>query len=259
MSGQLSLLGKPTLTVERNDGTKLVLLLSITGLISGILTAGLNYPVGRLCVGHPQLRWFILGTPFGVCLAVSLATSGILRGFNGLWKAILLVVWSSVAYFVSVWAAAGLELAIPTRSELPPFDYPRSMFAGGFVGGLLMLGGVFVLVYSTWGWPTITNTQEPTRTAVFKVLLFSVLCGILGIVGRKLGPYLGIYLWSVFHDLCLTPPTETFQNALGESSRQYSLYVVWQTGTAAALGFILQSQRSDDRVRKSTVQNFFGV
>jgi hypothetical protein len=173
------------------------------------------------------LGWFILGTPLGVCLTVSLATCGILRGFNGLCKAILIVVLSSLAYFVSVRVAVGLELAFPTPLEYPPLHYPRSMFAGGFVGGFLMLGGIFVLVYPTFRWPTIENAQEPSRTVAFKVLLFSVLCGVVGIVGWGLGPYLGVLVWSVLHDLGLTSPTETFQYALhGEPSHRFSLFVV---------------------------------
>jgi hypothetical protein len=235
MSGQLSLLGKPTLTVERDDGTKLVLLLSITGLIAGLLTAGFDYHVGRLFRGHPALGLCILGAPFGVSLAVSLVACGVLRGFSGIWKAISPPALSAGAYFVSSMVAFNVEIALDGYHPMgqPPSEAPLSLFAGGFVGGFLVLGSILLLVHGN-GRP---------RGLALKVLVSSVICGILGIVGRKLGPYLGIYLWSVFHDLCLTPPTETFQNALGEPSRQYSLYVVWQTGVATMLGFILQSHR----------------
>ena len=72
-----------------------------------------------------------------------------------------------------------------------------------------------------------------------------MLCGILGIVGWDLGPYFGIYFWPVLRDLGLTPTDETFQNALyGDGSHYFSLYVIWQTGTAADLGFVLQSRKS---------------
>jgi hypothetical protein len=101
-----------------------------------------------------------------------------------------------------------------------------------FAGGFLVLGGVFLLVYP----------KGISGTVGYKVLFCSVLCGILGIVGWDLGPYFGIYFWPVLRDLGLTPTDETFQNALyGDGSHYFSLYVIWQTGTAAALGFVLQS------------------
>jgi len=95
-----------------------------------------------------------------------------------------------------------------------------------------VLGGVFLLVYP----------KGISGTVGYKVLFCSVLCGILGIVGWDLGPYFGIYFWPVLRDLGLKPTDETFQNALyGDGSHYFSLYVIWQTGTAAALGFVLQS------------------
>jgi hypothetical protein len=231
MSGPVSLIGKPIPTIERNEGAKLVALLSVAGLIAGLISAVLVYPVGG-----PQ---YIFGVPLGITLALSLAARGLLRGLVGFCKGISLVALSSVAYVVAWWIAAGLGPAFHGSN-----DYPVSMFAGGFAGGFLVLGGAFLLVYPSWEWPTIENAREPSQTAAFKVLLSSVLCGILGIVGWDLGPYFGIYFWSVLHDLGLTPPTETFQNALYDEKTCYlSLFVVWQTGTAAALGFVLQSHR----------------
>ena len=213
-------------------------LLPLAGLIAGLVTAGLDYPVGRLCVKHPLFGWLILGGPFGAAVAVSLVTCRVLRGFSGFWKAILLVALSSGTYFVSLWLAAGVEFAVtygkPLDMGQTPSNSPVSMFAGGFVGGLLVLGGAFLLAYPRSGFVTGTTT--------LKVLFASVLCGILGIVGWTLGPYLGIHVWSIMHTLSLTPSTETFQNALhGDISRQYSLFVVWQTCTAFLLGLILQA------------------
>jgi hypothetical protein len=243
MSGPVSLLGKPIPTIERNEGAKLVALLSVAGLIAGLISAGLVYPVGGLYLRHFRNAQYIFGVPLGLTLAFSLAARGLLRGLGGFCKGISLVALSSVAYVVAWWIAAGLGLAFH-GSDRPPFNYPVSMFAGGFAGGFLVLGGVFLLVYPSWEWPTIENAREPSQTAAFKVLLSSVLCGILGIVGWDLGPYFGIYFWSVLHDLGLTPTDETFQNALyGEKTCYLSLFVVWQTGTAAALGFVLQSHR----------------
>jgi hypothetical protein len=212
-------------------------LLSLTGLIAGLVTAGLDYPVHRLCREHPSFGWLILGGPFGAAVAVSLATCRVLRGISGFWRAILLVALSSGTYFVSLCLAVGVELAVTSGKQLSmgQTNSPVSMFAGGFAGGLLVLGGAFLLVYPRSGFGTGTTT--------LKVLFASVLCGILGIVGWTLGPYLGIHVWSMMHTLGLTPSTETFQNALhGDTSCQYSLFVVWQTCTAFLLGLILQAR-----------------
>ena len=166
-------------------------LLSVAGLIAGLISAGLVYPVGGLYLRHFRNAQYIFGVPLGITLALSLAARGLLRGLGGFCKGISLVALSSVAYFVAFWIAAGLGLAFHGSSR-PPFDFPVSMFAGGFAGGFLVRG-VFLLAYPSREWPTIENAREPSQTAAFKVLLSSVLCGILGIVGWDLGPHLGIY------------------------------------------------------------------
>ena len=212
-----------------------MVLLSLTGLIAGLLTACLVYPVGRLSIIHTRMAWYLLGAPFGAAVAVSLASCRVFRGLQGFWKAILLLALSIAAYFLSYWVAALAELSIHRQGFVRGQTISSfALFAGGFVGGLLVLGGAFLLAYPRSGFGTGTTT--------LKVLLASVLCGILGIVGWTLGPYLGIHVWSMMHTLGLTPSTETFQNALhGDISRQYSLFVVWQTCTAFLLGLILQA------------------
>jgi hypothetical protein len=156
MSGQLSLLGKPTLTIERNEGAKLVAHLSIAGLIAGLITVSLVYPAGRLSIRHPHSAQYIVGAALGITLAVSLAARGLLRGFGGFCKAISLVMLSTLAYFVAFWVAGGLELVF-FNSERPPLDYPLAMFAGGFAGGFLVLGGDFC-------WSIRSGYPEPLGT-----------------------------------------------------------------------------------------------
>jgi MFS family permease len=237
MESPLSLLGERTESVERKGGPGLVALLSVAGLVAGLLTAALLYPAGRLSTMHTRLAWYILGGPFGAALALSLAACRVFRGLAGFWKAVLLVALSIGAYFVSFWVTAGVELLRYRKASMGvavSYSY-FSLFAGGLVGGLLVLGGVFLLIHP----------KQRFRSLAFKVFFSSVLCGVLAVVGWRLGPSLGMYIWSALHDLGETPPTETFQNALyGERSRQLSLYVVWQTGTAFLLGLILQSRSS---------------
>jgi len=217
--------------------------LALAGLIAGLATAGLDQPVALLCMKHPSLSWLILGGPFGAMAGVSLFTYRVLRGFKGFLNAILLVALSSCTFFISHHLAVYVELALKKPFDMGQFpsNSPISMFTGGFVGGLLLLGGAFLLVYPRSGFVTGMTTV--------KGLFASVFCGILGIAGWALGPYLGIHVWSLLDTLSLTPSTETFQNMLrSDISREYSLFVVWQTCTALLLGFILQTAQSQARL-----------
>lgn len=96
------------------------------------------------------------------------------------------------------------------------------------LGAFLVLGAVSLLK-SEIGW----------RRRAFNCLCWAPVGGVLGIVGWALGPTLGMALWSVAHTMGFTPPDETFQNARGDTSHMYSLWVVWQTGVGFLLGLVL--------------------
>jgi len=52
-------------------------------------------------------------------------------------------------------------------------------------------------------------------------------------------------LWQIVHSMNLTAPTETFQNAkLGETSRMFSLWVIWQVGMGFVLGLVVNGKQS---------------
>ena len=209
--------------IERGGGYQLVLPLSLTGFLSGMITSGLVYPTGKL-------GGYFLGCVFGASLAAPLLAYGMLRGP---WKAICLPVMAAAAYYFSIVVAAVVELNLPWQNWSMGQDSrnsPVALFAGGFAGGFLVLGGIAFLVYSKVG----------IRTLATKSLAWSVVGGVLGVIGWMLGPSLGMFIWSGVHALGLTAPTETFQNALyGETSHQYSLFVVWQTGMALVLAIML--------------------
>jgi nitrate reductase gamma subunit len=142
---------------------------------------------------------------------------------------------STGAYFVSIMVAGTVEIALDGQHTMgqPPSTSPLSLFAGGSVGSFLVLGGVLLLVH---------RDGRP-RALALKVLVSSAICGFLSVIGWALGPSLGMYLWSALHALGRTPPDEAFQNALhSDVSHQLSLFVIWQTGTASLLGFILRRQ-----------------
>jgi hypothetical protein len=50
-----------------------VALLSVAGLIAGLINVVLVYPFGRLSFSYPDSDLYIFGAPLGITLAVSLA------------------------------------------------------------------------------------------------------------------------------------------------------------------------------------------
>ena len=225
MPGTLSLFREPTPGKSSRGG--IVVPTAFAGLVSGLITVGLVYPIGQLSIKYHQLAMYLLGAPFGAVLAAYLASYKLLRGLGGLWRAIFLVTVSMGTYFVSFILAGLVEFAVHAS---PGSVSPISLFAGGFVGGFVILGTVTLLVYPTTNFASLRQ----------RIFFAAILSGALGVIGWALGPYFGIHLWSALHALGYTPPDETFQNTLlGDRSRWLSLFVVWQTGTAFLLGFIL--------------------
>jgi len=207
MSEPLSLLGEPKHKVREKRAVSLVAVVSIAGLVGGLLTAGLDYRLSRLRLpGRYHLfSPGLFGVPLGVTLPISLIVGGLLRAFGTLWKTFSIVVLSSLAYLVSYWAAVGVELVSGKRQLMDqyPSYSPLSLFTGGFFGGFLVLYGVLLLIHP----------RQICASLMFKILLSSVVAGGLGIVGWSLGA-------------------------------EHSLFIVWQTGTAFLLGLILQSLQS---------------
>lgn len=191
-------------------GYKLVALLSLAGFFSGLITICADYPVG------PDLQLF-LGIPLGVLISACL---GRLRGKLNAWTAVKFIIATGNAYPLSGLLAGAI-------------------FLGGAVGGFLVLGSGMYLFESGMRW------------RAFKVAVFcSPLGGVLGLLGWALSTSLGMALWSFAHALHLTAPTETFQNAAGQTSHSFALIVVWETGMAFALGVLLWRYEAKPRGRE---------
>ena len=202
---------------------------ALAGLLSGLVTAGLEYPAGRF-------GW-ILGGPFGAIMGFALAACGVLRGY---WKAILLPVATTAVFFLSFLTTGYIEINFPRQlwaTERSMSPGPVSLLAGGFVGGFLILVVVLILV----------NAKAGILTLAVKTIAGSLIGGILGVIGPALGPYLGMTIWFGLHVLRLTAPGESYQNALGGRSDGYSLYVVWQTGMAVVLAVVLWTLKAKSR------------
>jgi hypothetical protein len=187
------------------------------------------------------------GVVFGIFLVTPLAISGILgsRILDSTLKWLGLIAVSTVAYYLAYMAAVGLQMNFPQIvPETERWDMgtvepasPTALFVGGLVGGFL----IFVSVVFLAG-PRLNKgarSQEIIRGAL--------LGGALGIVGWALRSSIGVAAWNLFHSFGLTPPWELSPthwyhgiNDYGERTRMYSLYIVWQTGVAAAIGIMLR-------------------
>lgn len=207
-----------------------VLIFSLAGLLSALATASLVGPFGK--------SGELLGGVFAVIITTSLWVSGASRRIFGGTLAIIVI---TAAYSAAVVTAGEVELGLPWKTwsmGSPPGDSPVSLFAGGIVGSLLVLGAVFLAV----------PLRERDGKLQLACLLWPVLGGLLGVIGWALGPYLGIATWYIIHSLGLRSFSDTSATiGYGDGQRFYSLYVVWQTGMGLALGFMLDQflQRSE--------------
>jgi hypothetical protein len=228
-----------TLTLnDQNRELPLALFTASAGLISALITICLNYPI-RYFAALLNSRWglgsiLLPGAMFGLVFSGCLAFRGYLRNP---WKSIVIGAAFGLSYYLSMWIAINVEL-------YSPFGRPgnevglvsnSAMFAGGLVGAFLVVGAVSVL-----------NSRIAWERRVLKGIYWSPVGGILGVIGWTLGPYLGMVIWSVVHALGLTAPTETFQNARGETSHMYSLWIVWQTGIGLVLGLVLRDNPANE-------------
>jgi len=221
-------------------GNKLMVLLAFGGLVSGLLTSVLMAP-------GQQEAGLYCGAVFGSFLAVPLVISrildaGILYSFL---KALGLIVVSTAAYLFAYLTAFGVQLNFPQivpnaeRWDMGTAEpaSPIALFVGGLVGGFLVFGAVMFF----------SPPEIGKGTRVRKVIQGALLGGVLGVAAWALRSSVGVALWNLFHAFGLTPrwelsPRMWFHGVYdyGGTARMYSLYVVWQTGVATAVGIMLR-------------------
>jgi hypothetical protein len=222
--------------VEWRARFKFVALLSLYGLLSGLITAALVFPFGRNGSG-------VLGGVFGAIMAVVLVGCGMLRA---LWKIILLPSVTAATFYFSFMLGGPLGVGLSMRSTMSeaPTITPLAMFPGGVIGGFIVLAAITILVRPNVGFGTLA----------VKTVIGSLVGGILGVIGWSLGPSLGMEIWSGVHYLGLTAPAETFWVARdSDTIHAYSLFVVWQTGMALVLAItLLPSEQSPAKLVQTT-------
>jgi hypothetical protein len=221
-------------------------LLPLSGLVSGLVTS-------VLIRGSEQSM--LNGIVFALFLTGCLGILGILHSY---WKAATLIVITTAAYFCAYYVAFGLQLQHPDIVRKAEQGYmgsrepasPIALFVGGLVGGFIVFGALMILF----------RPGKSFGGLVLKVLVGTVLSGILGVVGWTLRSSVGAGVWHAFHIFHLTPPSELSPREYyhdefdyGETTRMYSVYVVWQTGVAAAAAVMLRPVRAALKVGPSSL------
>ena len=215
-----------------------IAILALLGLLSALLSilvpALLTEPRSPFFVGS-SLGVFP-GDVFGAVIAVYFLT---FAGVRSVAKAIGLVVASTFAYFVA-WlsgvflgmfasGAMGIQSNWNTDSaELLP-DMVAPVLIAGVLGAFLVLTAVLRLYSAEASW----------RRVMSKSLPWSLVGGLLALVGWGLGPSIGVLVWSSLNSYQLGPNEDIGYAARSMNLNQYSANIIWQTGMGMILGIML--------------------
>jgi hypothetical protein len=184
----------------------------------------------------PSLRPF-LGAVFGAIIGSCLAQSGVLGAFG----AVRFTAAATAAYFLSFLASFGVQFALGSFGILtynlsgdnPGSPSPFALLVGGLVGGFIIIGEVLVLVA-----PRLGNART-----LLKAMLWSGVSGVLAVVGWVLASSPDAPLLHLVHSLHLEGPwfdPQTQIESLGPAPLVYSVYLIWQVGTAFVIGLVVK-------------------
>jgi hypothetical protein len=173
---------------------------------------------------HDLLPGALFGATLSVCLWLS-------KSVDALWKMLAITAASSATLPIAALVCIGLEYFSPLPIDNIGKGFGdvsnAALFVGGTVGAFLVLTTVLLLLGFVIPWTRV----------LFKALCWSVVGGVLGIVGWSLGPWLGKTIWSLKDNLRLTAPGDRFEYALAQGRAGIdSLLLVWQTGMGLLIG-----------------------
>jgi len=190
-----------------------------------------------------DIDYLLPGGLFGVALSVSLWWRKILKG---LWKMLAITAAASIAFPIAALLCVGFEYFGPWPLHSPGKGFGdlsnAALFVGGTVGSFLICIAVLRLVRPGPRWTRILD----------EALLWSLVGGVLSVVGWNLGPWLGMALWRMQHSLNLTLPGDRFEYALVQGrAGGDSLLLVWQMGMGLFLGSALDGQQFAEQREKT--------
>lgn len=188
------------------SGSQRFVIFSLSGLFSGLITC-------IVATSGWALGPYGIGSVFGMCLGIALAANRIIK----VWEVLLFPVPAAALYYLSFCAVGVTEfilrIAGASLVEVESVSL-LSVFAGGVFGGGLLLCGISCLVYP----------DPPYKRIILKCVPWSLVSGVLGVVGWALGPLLGMFVASTN----------------SQANTQYSTFIIWQTGMALVLGVVLE-------------------
>jgi hypothetical protein len=203
--------------------------LALTGVLSGFLTCASGHFLEMFGSASQDLSLFI-GAILGI---VFICYWWIFRDFRSIWKSIGFVAASTVAYIFAMFGGLNTPIRFDFLSPLVGSDQARNLaicFTGGIIGGAIFFTSVLVLLPKRTEWKSV-----PLHASSF-----SVLSGVLGMIGWGLGPSLGTTAW---HLLKVTHLAEQYQytqsQPSGGANNYYALFLVWQAGAVILVGFFL--------------------
>ena len=181
-------------------------LLALAGICSALVTVGLASSSSYLT------RYFLApGLSFGLFIPLYFR---LYARACSVWRFLAFLSASVAAFQASMCTAFVMRLLLPANLN-DPVTVP-SLFAGGVVGGFIVLMAASILF-----------RRSERRPAVLRVLAASLAAGVLGVAGWNAGRVLGL------------PPTPVRDFWRLNGPGFFSLYGVWQTGTALLLGWLV--------------------
>lgn len=208
-----------------------LLVLTVAGLISGLLTCAISYANSS---GVFHFQWYS-GVLFAVAISGCLATFGLL---SDAYKFARLLALTSLAYPFSFLASFVFEATIGALLSILMQHAGHPSILAIFVGGLA--GGFLILVEVLYQLGPGIRKSDLVRGA----LTWSLLGGLTGVLGWELGSTLGNGLWSIGRTTNLIASSENYPRTIEDSSHMLSLFVVWQTGMGFVMGLVLRRYKA---------------
>ena len=185
-------------------------LLALAGLCSALVTMGLASSSTYLT------QYFLApGLSFGLLIPLYFR---LYARVGSAWRFLAFLSASIAAFQASMCTAFVMRLLLPANLN-DPVTVP-SLFAGGVVGGFIVLMAASIL---------FGRSHSPV---MLRVLGASLAAGVLGVAGWSAGRVLGL------------PPTPVKDFWRLNGPGFFSLYTVWQTGTALLLGWLVIFQQA---------------